>query len=172
MANFDCSIMEIPLTGADTRDLAVDGTFSVKDLLLESNIFDAVQKYFGKQGKYNEMEILPTHIIARNGLVTYDNMQLNAGTTPFNNVGRINLLNKSIQGSTIITPYTTGRTVNVGQEDTPGRIRVPLKGTYDKPELDFSGLIQQNIGNILEDVLKDKVKDGDIGDLKDILNKF
>ncbi len=170
LASFDCNTLEIPLAGADKTDLAVDGTFSVSELLLESQIFDAIQKFFGKQGKYNRMEILPTHIIAKNGLVRYDNMQLNAGNNPFNSVGRINLINKSIKGSLIITPYTPGRTVNIGQEDTPGRIRVPLKGTYDKPELDFSGLLQQNIGSILEETIKDgKI---DIEGLKDIFDQF
>jgi hypothetical protein len=82
-------------------------------------------------------------------------MQLNAGNTPFNSVGRINLMNKSIKGSLIVTPYTTGKTITVGQEDTPGRIRVPFTGTYDSPELDFSGLVQQNIGNIIEGTIKD-----------------
>ena len=170
LASFDCNTLEIPLAGADKTDLAVDGTFSVSELLLESQIFDAIQKYFRKAGKYNRMEILPTHIIAKDGLVRYDNMQLNAGNNPFNSVGRINLLNKSIKGSLIITPYTPGRTVNIGQEDTPGRIRVPLKGTYDKPELDFSGLLQENIGNILEETIKDgKI---DIEGLKDVLDQF
>lgn len=169
LANFNCRTMEIPLSGADKKDLALDGTFSVNNLLLESSIFDAVQKYFGKQGRYNKMEILPTRIIAKNGMVTYDNMQLNASNTPFNNIGNINLITKSIEGSMIITPYTMGRTINVGQEDTPGRFRVSLKETYDNPQLDFGKTVEQNIGNVIEGILKEKVKDGDFGGLEDIL---
>lgn len=155
LASFDCRTMEIPVRNADKKDLTVDGTFAVKDMTLQSSIFDAIQKYFGKQGQYDKMEILPTIITAKDGMVRYDNMQLNAGNTPFNSVGRINLMNKSIKGSLIVTPYTTGKTITVGQEDTPGRIKVPFKGSYDSPELDFSGLIQQNIGNILEGAVKD-----------------
>ncbi|MFA5785195.1 MAG: DUF748 domain-containing protein, partial [Phycisphaerae bacterium] len=166
LASFDCRTMEIPVRNADKKDLTVDGTFSIRDMTLQSEVFDAIQKYFGKQGQYDKMELLPTQIIAKDGLVRYDNMQLNAGNTPFNSVGRINLINKSIKGSLIVTPYTTGKTITVGQEDTPGRIRVPFTGTYDSPELDFSGLVQQNIGNIIEGTIKDgKI---DVDKLKDI----
>jgi hypothetical protein len=93
-------------------------------------------------------------------------MQLDVGNNPFNFVGRIDLMSKSIAGTSVKTPYTTGRTVRVGEENTPGRISIPFKGTYDKPELDTGKLIEQNIQNILQDVIKDG--DFDFEKLEDI----
>jgi hypothetical protein len=146
----------------------MNGTFFVSDMLLESEIFDALQKVGGKSGRYNKMEIMPTRINAKDGLVSYDNMQLNVDDNPFNFIGRINLLTKSIRGSKVITPYTTGRTIKIGQEDTPGRIAASFTGSYDSPEIDWGKtLLEDNLQNILEKGLEEA--DIDIGDIGDIL---
>jgi hypothetical protein len=162
VATFSAQKLAIPLKGAGPKDLLLDGNFFVKDMRLASGFFDLIQKI--RPGSTSgQMEILPTQITAINGLLRYDNMQLNAGNNPFNFVGRINLVTHNISGSSVITPYTTGRTIQLGQENTPGRITIPFKGTYDKPDLDTGKLIEQNIGNILEDALKDGKFD--IGDI-------
>jgi hypothetical protein len=170
IANFSAQTLAIPLKGAGPKDLLLDGNFSVADLKLASPIFNLIKNI--KPGlDYTHMEILPTEITANSGLVRYDNMQLNAGKNPFNFVGRINLVSKSIEGSKVIMPFTMSRFIIVGEENTPGRIILPFKRTYDNPELDMSGLVQQNIGNILEETIKGGLKDGkiDIGDLENIL---
>ncbi len=162
IASFSAQTLAIPLKGATPKDLLLDGNFFVTDMRLASGFFDLITKI--RPGSTSgQMEILPTHVTAKDGLLRYDNMQLNAGNNPFNFVGRNNLMTKSIAGSKVITPYTTGRTVKVGEEDTPGRITIPFKGTYDHPELDMGKLLQDNLGNILEDALKDgKINIGDI----------
>jgi hypothetical protein len=153
VATFSARKLAIPLKGAGPKDLLLNGNFFVKDMRLASPIFTAIQKIMPGSTS-GQMEILPTDITAINGLLRYNNMQLNAGNNPFNFVGRINLLTKSIEGSSVITPYTTGPTIQVGQENTPGRITIPFKGTYVNPELDLSKLLQQNLGSILEEGLK------------------
>jgi hypothetical protein len=162
VATFSAQTLAIPLKDAGPKDLLLDGNFLVKDMRLASGFFDLIQKI--RPGSTSgQMEILSTQITAINGLLRYNNMQLNAGNNPFNFVGRVNLVTHSIDGSSVITPYTTGRTVKVGEENTPGRITIPFKGTYDKPELDMGKLLQQNLGNILEEGLKDGKFD--IGDI-------
>jgi len=162
VASFSAQKLAIPLKDAGPKDLLLDGNFFVKDMTLASGFFDLIQKI--RPGSTSgQMEILPTQITAINGLLRYNNMQLNAGNNPFNFVGRINLVTKNIEGSSVITPYTTGKTIKVGEENTPGRITIPFKGTYVNPELDMGKLLQQNLGNILEDALKDgKINIGDI----------
>jgi hypothetical protein len=101
------------------------------------------------------MQLRPTKITAKDGLIRYDNMQLDVGNNPFNFVGRIDLITKNIEGTKVITPYTTGRTIRIGEENTTGRITGSFKGTYDKPELDWGSLIMDTlIQEGLKEVLK------------------
>jgi hypothetical protein len=64
---------------------------------------------------------------------------------------------------TVTLPYTAdGRTVRVGQETTNRRIKVPLRGTVGKPELDVGKLLEgqllqqleEQLPNILDKLLK------------------
>ena len=143
-ASFSAQTLAIPLKGATKKDLLLDGTFSVADMRLASGFFDLIQKI--RPGSTSgQMEILPTHITAKGGRLEYDNMQLNSGNNPFNFVGRINLMTKNIEGSKVITPYTTGRTIKVGEENTPGRITGNFTGTYDKPGIDWGALIRDTL---------------------------
>ena len=132
---------------------------------MKSKHLDTIQKAVGKEGKYNKMEIMPTKIVAKNGRFDYDNMQLNIGNTPYNMVGRNDLITRSIAGTKLITPYTTSRTINVGEEDTPGRIVIPFKGTIDNPKPDLAGILEQNLEGVIKDVLKEEL--GGEGELKD-----
>lgn len=155
IASFSCQTLEIPLKGATKKDLALDGTFSVADMQLISPIFNLITRIRGKSLDYYKMQIRPTHITAKDGLVRYDNMPLDVGENPFNFVGRIDLMTRSIEGSKVITPYTLSDTIKIGQENTPGRITGNFKGTYDKPEIDWGKLIQDTI---LQEGLKEIFK--------------
>ncbi len=154
VATFTAQTLAIPLKDAGPKDLLLDGNFFVKDMRLASGFFDLITR-IRPGADSGQMEILPTLITAKDGLVRYDNMQLNAGNNPFNFVGRINLINKSIVGSKVITPYTTGKTVRVGEENTSGRITGNFTGTYDKPGIDWGALIRDTlIQEGLKEVLK------------------
>ena len=135
--------------------MALDGTVSVADMQLISPIFNLITRIRGKSLDYYKMQIRPTHITAKDGLVRYDNMPLDVGENPFNFVGRIDLMTRSIEGSKAITPYTLSDTIKIGQENTPGRISGNFKGTYDKPEIDWGRLIQDTI---LQEGLKEIFK--------------
>ncbi len=163
-ATLDCNELQIPLKGATKKDLVMTGNFYIKDMLLQSEIFNVIQKVGGKPGRYNKMEVMPTRITAQNGLVSYDNMQLNVDDNPFNFIGRIDLATKSIEGSKVKTPYTTGRTIKIGEENTEGRITASFKGRYDSPEIDWGKtLFEDNLKNILKEGLKKN--DINIGDI-------
>lgn len=169
-ANFSCRTLAIPLKGASKKDFELDGTFSVSNLRMISPILNLIQRIKAAAPQDSVMQLRPTQIYAKEGRIWYDNMQLDVGNNPFNFVGRINLMTKSIHGTSVKTPYTTGRTVKVGEENTPGRISIPFKGTYDKPELDTGKLIEQNLQNIIQDTIKDG--EIDVESLKDILDQL
>lgn len=155
IANFSAQTLAIPLTGGTAKDFELDGTFSVKDMQLVSPFFRLIQQFRPSGTDYSRMQVLPTQITAKDGLVRYDNMQVNVGENPFNFVGRINLLDKSIEGSRVVTPYTASSTIKVGQENTQGRIIAYITGNYDNPSLDYGktatdALIQFGIEQLLK----------------------
>ncbi|MBN1796151.1 MAG: DUF748 domain-containing protein [Sedimentisphaerales bacterium] len=169
IASFSAKILEIPLKGASKKDLNVDGTFSVSDMQLASPIFSVLNRLKGQDYK---MQLLPTVITVKEGLVRYDNMQLNVGENPFNFVGRIDLITRSIEGSKAITPYTTGPTIKTGQENTPGRITLPFTGTIDNPKVDLGKTL---IETGLQEILKGKSGDNigeDLEKIGDILKNL
>jgi len=63
-------------------------------------------------------------------------------------------LDKSLD-MTVTLPYTTaGRTARVGRETRGARIVLPLKGTVDKPELDTDKLLELQLKEQGEDLLR------------------
>jgi hypothetical protein len=80
-------------------------------------------------------------------------MQMDVGDNPVNFKGVIGL-DKSLD-MTITLPYTAmGRTARLGGETSGQRIKVPLKGTIDKPELDIGKLLEGQLRQQLEDQLR------------------
>ena len=169
-ASFSAQTLAIPLKGATKKDLELDGTFSVSDMRLASPIFSVIQKIKGTGSEDSLIQLHPTNITAKDALIKYDNMQLDVGNNPFNFVGRTDLITRSIEGSKVITPYTSGKTIRIGEENTPGRWTVPFKGTYDNPQVDMSKLLQDNLGNIIERGLKEA--DIDVNSIGDILKNL
>jgi hypothetical protein len=81
-------------------------------------------------------------------------MQVDIGDNPLNFGGAIGLDGRL--DMTVTLPWTwRGRTTRVGQEGQAGaRITIPLRGTVNKPEIDTSQLLQQQLFKGLEDLLR------------------
>jgi hypothetical protein len=82
--------------------------------------------------------VLPTRFVLADGILQYDNMQMNFNDKPVNFSGRIGL-DKSMQMN-VTLPWTYS-----GQ-----RITLPLKGTVDKPRLDAGKLVEDQLRQELE----------------------
>jgi hypothetical protein len=148
-ANFECEKLAIPLAGGTKNDIDVAGVVSMKNLRLESSdLLGQILSVAGLSGSGVEITIHPTKFIVQDGFLRYDDMQMDVGDNPVNFRGVIGL-DKSLD-MTVTLPYTdAGRTARVGKEVEGERISLPLKGTVDKPELDF--------GKLLEDQLKQRL---------------
>jgi hypothetical protein len=113
---------------------------------------------FGESVRGQTLTIRPTKIALQNGVVRYDNMQVDVGDNPVNFSGAIGP--NGILDMTIVLPYTIeGRTVRVGEEgQVSQRIALPLTGTVDKPELNLKKLpeamLKEQIFKGLEDILR------------------
>ena len=66
-------------------------------------------------------------------------------------------------------PATYKGTIKVGQENTPGRIGLPIKGKASNPRIDTDAVIEEILKGALEsgvqDILKDVLKGKDSGDI-------
>ena len=97
--------------------------------------------------------IRPTKFVLQDGFLRYDDMQMDIGDNPVNFKGVIGL-DKSMD-MTVTLPYTSrGRTVRVGQEARGQRIKLPLSGTVDKPNLDVGKLLESQLKQELENQLR------------------
>jgi hypothetical protein len=121
--------------------------------LQTSGLLSTIFSAGGTSARGAVITIRPTKFVLRDGFLRYDDMQMDIGDNPVNFKGVIGL-DKSLD-MTITLPYTAmGRTVRLGQETSGQRIKVPLKGTIDKPELDLGKLLESQLKQQLEDQLR------------------
>lgn len=145
VANLKCERLAIPLAGATRNDIEIVGTVSIDGLRLQASpLLDLVLSVVGTRARGQVITLRPTKFFVRDGLVKYDDMQMDVGDNPVNFKGVIGLDNSL--NMTVTLPYTyAGRTVRVGQADAGDRVSVPLKGTLPKPELDLGRLLQEQL---------------------------
>ena len=157
LANFHCERLAIPLKKANKKELEVIGTISVNQLLMEgSDLLGQLLLLWGSKVPGQDFTINPTRFVLQNGLLHYEDMQLDVGDNPVNFKGTTGLDGRL--NMTVTLPYTMGgRTARVG-EKTPDRISLPLTGTLDNPELDVGKLFKDQAIKkgleLLEDLLK------------------
>jgi len=121
-------------------------------LLQASGLLNTIFSTGGTSARGAVITIHPTKFVLRDGFLRYDDMQMDIGDNPVNFKGVIGL-DKSLD-MTVTLPYTAdGRTVRVGQETTSQRIKVSLRGTVDKPELDIDKLLEGQLRQQLENQL-------------------
>ena len=154
IASFSCEQLTIPLDAAAKNQAEVVGTISMDQLSLQaSGLLSAIFSRGDASARGAVITIRPTKFVLRDGFLRYDDMQMDIGDNPVNFKGVIGL-DKSLD-MTVTLPYTAdGRTARIGQETTSQRIKVSLKGTVDKPELDIGKLFEDQLRQQLENQLR------------------
>jgi hypothetical protein len=157
IANFDLQELAIPLAGGAKERPQLVGTLSIDKLTLgASNVLNQILSVIGESVRDQVLTVHPTKITLQNGVVRYDDMQIDVGDNPVNFGGAIGL--DGVLNMTVVLPYTyEGRTAHVGDK-TARRISLPLTGTIDKPQLNLQkaleSQIKEQIFKGLEDLLK------------------
>ncbi len=154
IANFKCEQLTIPFSAAAKKQAEVVGTISMDKVRLQaSDLLGQILTASGTSARGADITIRPTKFILRDGFLRYDDMQMDVGDNPVNFKGVIGL-DKSLD-MTITLPYTTrGRTARIGGAAGGQRIKVPLKGTIDKPELDLGKFLEDQLRQQLEEQLR------------------
>lgn len=142
IAHFNCEQLAIPLSTGAKNDAVVIGTISMDNVRMQtSDLLIQILKLFGGGDRSTVMTIHPTRFVLSNGVLRYEDMQVDVGDNPVNFKGVIGL-DKSLD-MTVTLPYTTeGRTARIGREILGKRIVLPLKGTVDEPQLDTAKLLE------------------------------
>ena len=154
-ANFDCETLVIPLAAGYEKEIQIVGTISANDLELSaSGVLNQIFTAMGESARGQRAAIQPTRIVVRDGTVRYENMQVDVGDNPLNFGGAIGFDGRL--DMTVTLPWTwRGRTTRVGRGgDAGARITIPLRGTVNKPEMDTSQFLQQQLFKGLEDLLR------------------
>ncbi|MDD5458595.1 MAG: hypothetical protein PHF37_04315 [Phycisphaerae bacterium] len=143
-ADFDCNSMTIPLAAADKKLITVIGTVALQNVTLSPSDFLGQLLTLIGAGGGQDINIRPTPFALKDGVLAYDNMQVEIGSAPINFGGRVDLVNNQLNMQ-VALPYTIGgKTARVG-EQTEDRISLPLTGTIDRPKLDTAKLLEQGL---------------------------
>ncbi|MHC4098175.1 MAG: hypothetical protein ACYSU3_19225, partial [Planctomycetota bacterium] len=156
VANFSAEQLAIPLASASKNALEIVGTLDIDKLKLKPvGLLGLIFSATGEKDSHVDMKIHPTRFDLHNGLLQYEDMQLDIGDNPVNFKGAIGL-DKNVNMS-VTLPYTMGgRTARVG-EKADDRISLPLTGTIDKPELDLGKLLKDQAIKKGVELLLDKL---------------
>jgi len=151
IASFQCEKLAIPLAAGQGKQAEIVGTIAADNVLLEaSGLLDQIIKATGENLRGQRLTIRPTRIALENGIVRYDNMQIDIGDNPINFGGAVGPNEKL--DMTVTLPWTVlGRTARIGREGRSGpRIDLPLTGTITNPKLDLGRLLQDQLFKGLE----------------------
>jgi hypothetical protein len=145
--DFKCDQMALPLGGASKNEMVVLGTVAMQDVRLQPR---GLLSFLSNPGK---VTVNPTAFELSEGVLSYDDMQVDIGDNPVNFGGRI-WLDKRMDMKMVLPWTLAGDTVNVGQGSSSRRITVPLEGTVDNPKFDMASVVQSQAGALLEEQLK------------------
>ena len=141
--SFSCDHLALPLKREGARELEMQGTLAMKDVVLSgSSLMSQILSQINS-GPVNaqRMEIAPTLFTVSQGVVQYDDMPIIVGDNPVNFSGRIGL-DDSLQMK-VVLPYTkAGRTVRAG-DATQDRWVVDLTGTINQPQIKMDSVVDQ-----------------------------
>ena len=158
IANLNCEKLSIPLSAAAKNKAEIVGTVSISQLNLQTSDFlGQILSVVGGGVRGTIITIHPTRFVLRDGFLRYDNMEMDVGDNPVNFEGVIGL-DKSLN-MTVTLPYTTeGRTIRVGGESAR-RITLPITGTVDNPKLDVGKLLENQLKQEAEELLRKGLED-------------
>jgi hypothetical protein len=143
IVNFASETMAIPLTPGHKERAELVGTISMQEVRMQASLLNKILGPMKESVRDQILVVRPTKIVLQNGVVRYDDMQIDVGDNPINFGGTIGPDGKL--DMTVLLPYTyEGRTARVGdREGQRGeRIRLPLTGTLDEPQLNLQKLIE------------------------------
>ncbi len=150
-ASFAAQQLSIPLNASAKEMMDIDASIAIDDLHLQpSGLLGQIFKLMGNDDPRTTLKVNPTRFTVKDGMVRYQDMQIDVGNNPVNFQGAVGLVNKQLDME-VTLPYTLGgRTIRIGKQPKARRVSLNLKGTIDQPQLDTQDLLQNQIEGLLE----------------------
>ena len=82
--NFDTQSMAIPLTAGAGKAAQLDGTIGIQELRLQASLLNQILSVAKESVRDQVLTIHPTKIALQNGVLRYDDMQIDVGNNPIN----------------------------------------------------------------------------------------
>ncbi|MEN6383593.1 MAG: hypothetical protein ABFD79_00155 [Phycisphaerales bacterium] len=145
---FDCNEMAFPLESGYKNKIVVVGRLAIDNLRLSnSGLMDQILKVSGGSSG-GLLTISPTAFTVRDGIVSYDRMDMSLGKKTVTFKGQIGL--DETMRMSVTVPYA----IAGGQNFT-----LPLKGTLSRPEIDMGQLLQEQLRDQGQQLLEKGLKD-------------
>ena len=155
-ANLYCESLSTPLSADNLNDIEIAGTFSVDNLQIQtSDLLGQILEATGKSAPSQNLTVRPVKFVLKNGILKYDNMQIDIGNISINFLNASIGLDKSCD-MTIELPLSIGGKVVKSDKILPGnRIKIRIKaGPGEKPKLDLKPFIEDQVQNLIENQLQ------------------
>jgi hypothetical protein len=153
--NFQCDKLAMPIAENNPNYIEAAGSFSIDNLkfqIMGSSLFGQILSNIGKTNVSQVCTVKPTNFQIQNGLVKYENMEIDIDKTPIVFSGAVGLDKKLYMNVTLPINY----------QKQVIKVTLPLTGTIDQPKLDTSKLpellMKNAIENILPGLINEKLK--------------
>jgi len=159
-ANLHCKKLVLPLGKDPLLKPDIAGTVSIDNMRLQTTGLLGLIMAEAGTGPDVQAELKPTDFTVRNGIVSYDNMQLILGQYPIDFAGVIGP--QRLLDMTVTTPYVMTadfklRAVRAGQTAAGPRVDLPLTGTIDHPEFNLAKFVEKLLQQQLQEKLGEKL---------------
>ena len=149
--NFTADRLVLPLVEHRQNDILIVGTIAMDNVSFRpAGVFGQLFSLIGEDPRARA-KVHPTKFTVQNGLVRYDDMQIDIGSTPVHFKGAVGLDKKLNMRIELPIGGQLG-------EKLGGAIPLPLTGTIDQPKLDTSKLretlIQDTFKGLIDGLLK------------------
>jgi hypothetical protein len=152
VAGFTAERLSVPLGGKIKNDITIGGTIAIDQLRLRPGGLLGELISLAGEDPTASFRINPTGFVVENGFVTYDNMQLDIGSTPVIFKGAIPLDKNGNMSMTVTIPLGR-RGLRIGGTTVLKRVSLPLTGPIHKPRLDTKAIEKEIPNMIFEGIL-------------------
>lgn len=160
IANLHCEKLSLPLGGDAAISFAeIVATIAISDMNMKSKGLMGQIMSQANTGSSLVAEMLPSDFILQNGILSYDDMQINIDRRyPINFKGSVDLNGRYKKLNMLVAlPYVIDfdgfepkfKTIKIGQR-ADNRVTLPIEGTVDKHNI--------NLGKFFEDIIKGNVE--------------
>jgi len=160
IANLQCDKLSLPLGGdAAISNAEIMATIAISEMNLKSKGLMGQIMSHAHTGSSLAADMLPTDFILQNGIMGYEDMQINIDKRyPLNFKGSVDLntpdakLNMSVKPPYVIVLdgfEPKFKTVQINQPSAD-RIKLTIGGTVDNPKFDFAEVIKDNVEQFIQ----------------------